>query len=140
MADSNSLNKFQILGFVGKDPELIQCRDPGRKFCIIDIATQEKYKGRDTPRVTWHYIQVWGTMLAPWCSTNVKKGMQICVEGKISRRKFTYYTRDGKEEYIMVADFKAETVTKLYQKKNSNEPQDQEPAPDPQPDQQQDPY
>jgi len=117
MADSNSLNEFTFLGFVGKDPELIQCKDPSRKFCIIDIATQEKYKGRDKPRVTWHQVQLWGTQLAPWAVNMVKKGMQIVVKGKVSTREFKYWDQDGREHIKKIPEFKGETFTILRQKK-----------------------
>jgi len=138
MADSNSLNEFTVLGFVGKDPTLVQCKDPTKKFCALDIATQERYKGREQPKVTWHHVQIWGTKMAPWAAGAVKKGMQVLVKGKMAQRQFKYYDSEGREHMKEFTEFKVEEFIILRQKKTADEPK--ETTPNPPPVQQKDPY
>lgn len=122
MADSNSLNQFIIVGFVGQDPELKTAKDPNRKFLILDVATQERYRGREKPKVVWHRLQIWGTKLAPWAAGAVKKGMQICAKGRLDTR---FVGPQG--DRVRIVDLKVEEFVLL--RKKAPEPDQAGPVP-----------
>lgn len=91
----NGLNKVQLIGYLGKDPESTQTKN-GQVFCKFSLATSER--GKEGKIFTeWHNITVWGK-IATICQEYLKKGDPIYVEGKISTSiredngKKTYYT------------------------------------------------
>ncbi|MFP4664085.1 MAG: single-stranded DNA-binding protein [Bacteroidales bacterium] len=93
------INKVILLGNIGKDPDInyIQPDVPLAKF---PLATDESFKRRDgqwEDRTEWHNIIAWRG-LAKYVENNIKKGMQVFVEGKIQTRK--YEDQNGQERYI----------------------------------------
>lgn len=99
------INKVILLGNVGKDPDInyIQSDLPLAKF---PLATDESYKKKDgnwEKRTEWHNIIAWRNT-AKYVENNIKKGMQVYVEGKIQTRK--YQDKEGFDKYItqIVAD------------------------------------
>lgn len=90
-----SLNKVQLIGRVGKDPEVRQF-DGGGKVANFTFATDESYTDRSGQRVSateWHNIVLNGKNadLAQY----IHKGSQLYLEGKIKTRKWT--GQDGVE-------------------------------------------
>ena len=84
-----SVNKIQLIGFVGKDPETRAFAD-GSGVTNFSLATSEKYKDKsgEWKEVTeWHRIGCFGK-LSEIASKLVSKGSQVYVEGKISTRKW----------------------------------------------------
>lgn len=124
MADSNSINQFIIVGFVGQDPELKTAKDPSRKFLILDVATQERYKGREKPKVVWHRLQIWGTKMAPWAAGAVKKGMQIAAKGRLDTRFV-----GPQDDRVRIVDLKVEEFVLL--RKKAPEPDQDTPVAEP---------
>ena len=92
------LNKVQLIGRLGKDPEL-RSFENGSKVCSFSLATDEQWKdkvtGEKKTRVEWHNVVVWGS-LADICSKYLKKGSQIFVEGKLRTRD---WEKDGIKRY-----------------------------------------
>lgn len=93
------LNQAQIIGHLGKDPEVryLPSGDPVANF---SIATTEKWKdkatGEQREQTEWHRINVFGK-LADICSQYLKKGSLVFVQGKITTREWT--DKDGIKRY-----------------------------------------
>jgi len=92
-----SLNKVQIIGNVGREPEL-RYTASGSAVANISIAVNEKYKGADgemKERVDWISCTAW-TKLAEIVQQYVKKGDPIYIEGRLHIDK---YEKDGQTRY-----------------------------------------
>jgi len=107
----SSLNKVQIIGNVGKDPE-IRAMQSGDKVANISVATSEKWtdkaSGEKKERTEWHRVVVFGP-LADIVDRYTKKGSKIYVQGSLQTRKWT--DKDGAEKYsteVVLQGFSAE--------------------------------
>ena len=100
-----TLNKVQLIGRLGKDPE-VQKFDGDNMVVRFPLATNESYKDKNGQLVEstdWHNIVAW-RKLGQIAEQYVKKGMSIYVEGKIRSR--SYDDKDGVKRYVteIVAD------------------------------------
>lgn len=93
-----SLNKVQIIGRLGADPEL-RYTASGKAVANFSMATSEKWAkdGETNEKTEWHKIQVWGK-LAEICGKYLTKGSMAYIEGRLQTRK--YEDRDGVTRYI----------------------------------------
>lgn len=86
------LNRIELIGRVGKDPEHAKENGPAK----FSIATSYKYKDRDgalkESETQWHNIIVWGKMI-DLVMKYVKKGSQLFVSGRMQYQK--YKTKEG---------------------------------------------
>lgn len=92
-------NRVQLIGNLGKDPETITF-DSNRKLTKFSVATNESYsnaKGEKIDETQWHNVVVWGK-LAEVAEKYLKKGMEICLEGKLVNR--SYETKEGDKRYV----------------------------------------
>lgn len=93
------LNKVTLIGNVQpKDPELNYTKN-GQACCKFKLVTDESYKddsGKVIERAEWHRIIAWGK-LGEICSTYLKKGSRVYLEGKI--RTGDSYEKDGRTIY-----------------------------------------
>ena len=83
-------NRVQLIGRLGQDPE-IKTLESGKKVAHFTMATNENYKSADgtkTEETTWHNIVAWNG-LAEISSKYLKKGKEVCIEGRISYRTYT---------------------------------------------------
>jgi single-strand DNA-binding protein len=83
-------NRVQLIGNIGHDPE-IKTLDSGKKVAKFTLATNENFKSADgtkTEETIWHSIIAWNG-LAELSSKFLKKGKQVCIEGRISYRTYT---------------------------------------------------
>jgi single-strand DNA-binding protein len=101
---AKSLNKAQLIGHLGKDPEL-KYTQAGTAVCSFSIATNESWKdqeGNVQERTEWHNIVAW-RRLAEVCGEWLKKGKRVYIEGRMQTRS---YEKDGVKKYVMeiVAD------------------------------------
>jgi single-strand DNA-binding protein len=99
------LNKIQLIGYIGKDPE-VKTFDKGNKKASFTLATSEKHKnkaGEKTENTEWHNVVAWDS-LADIAGQYFKKGQQCYIEGKIKTRSWD--ATDGSKRYIteVVAD------------------------------------
>lgn len=95
---SKSLNKVQIIGNVGKDPE-VKATGGGTKVASFSVATTAKWKdkqGVQQEKTEWHKITAWEP-LAVIVGNYVKKGDRIYVEGYLETQKWT--DKNGVERY-----------------------------------------
>ena len=101
---SKSLNKVQLIGNLGKDPEL-KYTSAGVAVATFSIATSDSWKdqeGNTQERTEWHNIVAW-RKLAEICGEWLKKGKRVYIEGRLQTRS---YEKDGVKKYIteIVAD------------------------------------
>lgn len=73
-------NKIDILGYLGKDPDLREIGKNATQVCSFSIATTKK-KG-ETETTTWFRVQVFGRQ-AESCYNYLKKGAQVWVSGEL---------------------------------------------------------
>jgi single-strand DNA-binding protein len=106
---SRSLNKVQLIGHVGKDPEYT-FTSGGTAVATFRLATSESWKDKNgalQESTDWHTIVVWNTQyrnLADIVHKMVHKGSRIYVEGKLKYR--TFESRDGSKRTVteIIAD------------------------------------
>lgn len=96
-----SVNNVQLLGRVGKDPE-VRHLDGGNSVASFSLATTKRgYKKQDgtvvEDRTTWHNIVVWGGLVKV-VEPYVKKGTQLFIEGEINNR--SYDDKEGNKRYV----------------------------------------
>jgi single-strand DNA-binding protein len=91
-------NSVQLIGRLGKDPE-VKAFNKSKK-ASFSIATTDSYKNQKGEKVEdtqWHNIVIWG-QLADVAEKYLKKGMEVCVEGKLVHRN--YETDKGEKKYL----------------------------------------
>ncbi|MFM7157893.1 MAG: single-stranded DNA-binding protein [Bacteroidota bacterium] len=106
---SRSLNKVQLIGHVGKDPEYT-FTSGGTAVATFRLATSESWKDKNgalQENTDWHTIVVWNSQyrnLADIVHKLVHKGSKLYVEGKLKYR--TYESRDGSKRTVteIIAD------------------------------------
>ena len=84
-----SLNKVQLIGNLGKDPE-IQRFESGAVKAAFSLATSESYMGKDGVRrdlTEWHNIVMWRG-LAEIAEKYLRKGKPVFLEGRIRTRSW----------------------------------------------------
>jgi single-strand DNA-binding protein len=92
-------NKVQLIGRLGKDPELVQFEE-GKTKASFPLATNEVYKnasGDRMERTQWHDVVVWGK-LSEVVGAYLTKGSEVAVEGRLSYR--TYEDSEGHTRYV----------------------------------------
>ena len=95
-----SLNRVQLIGNVGKDPE-IRSTQGGERIANLTVATSEswtdKRSGEKKERTEWHRIAIFNDGLVGVVERFVHKGSRIFVEGQLTTRKWT--DQSGQEKY-----------------------------------------
>jgi single-strand DNA-binding protein len=94
-----SLNKVQLIGNVGKDPE-IKYLPSGEAVANLSLATSLSWKDKATgerkEETEWHRLTAYGK-LAEIIGQYAHKGKSIYVEGRLKTRKWT--DKQGVEKY-----------------------------------------
>jgi single-strand DNA-binding protein len=87
----NSLrNRVHLIGNLGQDPE-IKTLDSGKKVAHFTLATNESFKNAEGSKVEetiWHNIVAWNGA-AEIASKFLKKGKEVCIEGRLSYHTYT---------------------------------------------------
>ena len=94
----NLRNSVQLIGNIGKDPEVKSFENS--KKASFSIATNETYKnqkGEKVKETQWHNVVVWGK-LADIVEKYLRKGNEVAIEGKLVHR--TYETSTGEKRYV----------------------------------------
>jgi single-strand DNA-binding protein len=114
-----SLNKAQIIGHLGKDPETRYLPN-GDAVCNFSVATSEQWKDKQTgekkEQTEWHRISAFGK-LAEICGQYLKKGSFVYIEGRIQTRK--WQDKDGQDRYT--TEIKADGMKMLGGKPEGGE-------------------
>lgn len=97
-----SLNKVQLIGNVGKDPE-VRYLDSGVAVATFQLATTDRAytlaNGTQVPeRTEWHNIVLWKNW-AEIAEKYVHKGDKLYIEGKIRSR--SYDDQNGVKRYVV---------------------------------------
>ena len=97
-----SLNKVQLIGNVGKDPD-VRYLDNGVAVAAFPLATTDRAytlaNGTQVPeRTEWHNIVLWRG-LAETAEKYVHKGDKLYIEGKIRSR--SYDDQNGIKRYVV---------------------------------------
>ena len=86
------LNKVQLIGNLGRDPE-IRTMQSGARVVNLSIATSEtwtdKHSGERREQVEWHRVVMFGDQRVDIAETYLRKGSKIYVEGSLKTRKWT---------------------------------------------------
>lgn len=94
-----SLNKVQIIGNLGADPD-VRYTPAGDATCTISVATTDRWKDKASGEmkevVNWHRVVFW-RRLAEIAGEYLSKGSQVYIEGKLQNRK---YEKNGEDRYI----------------------------------------
>lgn len=97
-----SLNKVQLIGNVGKDPD-VRYLDSGVAVATFPLATTDRAytlaNGTQVPeRTEWHNIVLWRG-LAETAEKYIHKGDKLYIEGKIRSR--SYDDQNGVKRYVV---------------------------------------
>jgi single-strand DNA-binding protein len=109
---SRSLNKVQLIGNVGQEPEIRFTQD-GRPIANLSIATSETWndkQGQKQEKTEWHRVVAFGK-LAEIIQQYVHKGSKLFVEGKLQTRKWA--DKQGQDRYtteIMISGFDGQMI------------------------------
>ena len=97
---AGSLNKVQLLGYVGRDPEA-KSFPSGGQIVNLSIATSEQWRDKQTnerkERTEWHRVVIFNDKLCEIAEKYVKKGSRIFVEGRLQTRK--WQDQQGQDRY-----------------------------------------
>lgn len=95
------LNKVQIIGRVGRDPE-IRASQGGTRIANLSLAVTEKWKDKATgerkEKTEWVRVVSFNDGISGVCEQYVKKGDLLYIEGQMETRKWT--DKDGSEKYV----------------------------------------
>ncbi|MCB0628637.1 MAG: single-stranded DNA-binding protein [Saprospiraceae bacterium] len=83
------VNRVILIGNLGKDPEVRRLEN-GAVVAKFSVATNENYRDKSGEWQTlteWHDVVVWRS-LAERAETQLKKGMLVYVDGKLTHRSW----------------------------------------------------
>ena len=93
------LNRAQIIGRLGQDPDL-RYTQSGNMVCTLSIATslqwRDKTSGEAREKTEWHRCVAFDKT-AEIASKYLTKGRQVYVEGRLQTRK--WQAQDGSDRY-----------------------------------------
>lgn len=95
------LNKVQLIGNLGKDPEVRVNQSSGRKVVSFSLATSRRYRdnnGEQKEDTQWHNIVGWGKIADIVEQLGIRKGTSLYVEGSLTNRSWTDKT-SGQKRY-----------------------------------------
>ena len=121
---SGSLNKVQLIGRLGADPEIKQMVN-GKNVARLSVATSQSWKdktsGERKEKTEWHRVVIFNEGLVNILQQYLKKGANIYVECQLSTRKWKD-EKSGQDKYsteIVLQGYNS-SLTMLGGKNNSN--------------------
>lgn len=93
-----ALNRVQLIGNLGKDPES-KFTPTGKKVAHFSIAVNNRWKGKDGESkeyTEWVSVEAWGR-LGEVCQQYLKRGSLVYVEGRLKTDK---YEDKGETKYF----------------------------------------
>lgn len=86
-----SLNKVQLIGHLGRDPE-VRSFQSGGKVASLRLATSESWKDKQTgerkEKTEWHSVSIFVEGLVGVAEKYLRKGSKVYVEGQLETRKW----------------------------------------------------
>ena len=97
---AGSLNKVQLIGRLGADPEIKQMVN-GKSVARLSIATSQSWKdkssGERKEKTEWHRVVIFNEGLVNVVQQYVKKGANVYIEGQLQTRK--WQDQSGADRY-----------------------------------------
>lgn len=128
---SGSLNKVQLIGNLGRDPE-VRNTQSGSQIVHLSVATSESWKDKVTgerkERTEWHRVVIFSEHLANVAKQYLRKGSKVYIEGQLQTRKWT--DNSGVEKYtteVVLRPYRGELVM-LDERGNGGDRGRQEPV------------
>ncbi len=93
-----SLNRIQLIGHLGKDPE-VRSTPTGKKVTSFSIAVSRRWKnsaGEDKESTDWFNVEAWGR-LGEVCKQYLHKGRLVFLEGHLRTDR---YDHEGETRYF----------------------------------------
>ena len=93
------LNKVQLIGNLGKDPEIRTTPQDAAKVASLSLAVNRTFRNKDGDSVEdtqWFNLEAWKG-LATVIEEHLNKGDRIYVEGRL---KTESYEKDGETKYF----------------------------------------
>ena len=93
-----ALNRVQLIGNLGKDPE-VRYTPTGTKVCTFSMAVNRRWKSREgtaKEATDWFNIEVWGK-LGEVCQQYLHKGSLAFIEGRLQTDR---YEHEGETRYF----------------------------------------
>ena len=98
---SGSLNKVQLIGRLGADPEIKQMVN-GKNVARLSVATSQSWKDKSTgerkEKTEWPRVVIFNEGLVNVVQQYLKKGANIYLEGLLSTRKWKD-EKSGQDKY-----------------------------------------
>ncbi|MBL0942209.1 MAG: single-stranded DNA-binding protein [Alphaproteobacteria bacterium] len=108
------LNKVQLIGNLGRDPEVRNTQD-GSKVVSLAVATTEYWRDKTTnerrERTEWHRVVIFNDKICEIAEKYLRKGSKVYLEGQLQTRKWT--DNAGQERYtteIVLQRFRGELM------------------------------
>ena len=121
---SGSLNKVQLIGRLGADPEIKQMVN-GKNVARLSIATSQSWKDKSTgerkEKTEWHRVVIFNEGLINVIQQYLKKGANVYLEGQLATRKWRD-EKSGQDKYsteIVLQGYNS-SLTMLDGKNKSN--------------------
>ena len=121
---SGSLNKVQLIGRLGGDPEIKQMVN-GKSVARLSVATSQSWKDKSTgerkEKTEWHRVVIFNEGLINIVQQYLKKGANIYIEGQLTTRKWRD-EKSGQDRYsteIVLQGYNS-SLTMLDGKNKSN--------------------
>jgi single-strand DNA-binding protein len=124
---SRGLNKVQVIGHLGKDPEM-RYTPSGKPVTTFSVAVSRSWNSADGERhseTEWFNVVAWGN-LAEICKQYLVKGQQVYVEGRLQTRRWD--DKDG-QKHTSVEIVANEMMMLGDRRDANNHTQDTEPNP-----------
>lgn len=117
-----ALNRVQLIGRLGKDPET-RFTPKGSKVCHFSIAVDRRWRSADGEQkeaTDWFNVEVWGR-LGEICQQYLSKGRLVFLEGRLQTDQ---YEKDGEKR-------SSTKVVALHMQMLDRKAGEEEPAPPP---------
>jgi single-strand DNA-binding protein len=95
---ARSLNKIQLIGNLGRDPE-VRVTGSGTRVASLSVATSREWtdrSGEKQEKTEWHRVSCWDK-LADVCERYLSKGDRVYIEGSVEYRQSE---QDGQVRYF----------------------------------------
>ena len=122
---AGSLNKVQLIGRLGADPEIKQMVN-GKNVARLSLATSQSWKdktsGERKEKTEWHRIVIFNEGLVNVVQQYLKKGANVYIEGQLTTRKWKD-ENSGQDKYsteIVLQGYNSNLT--MLDGKNKNEP------------------
>jgi single-strand DNA-binding protein len=92
------LNRVQLIGYLGKDPES-RYTPTGKKVAVFSVAVTRHWRGSEgesKEATDWFNVEAWGR-LGEICQEYLSKGRLVFIEGRLQTDR---YEQEGEVRYF----------------------------------------